>query len=74
MYDAYGYPIIESLSEDSYRNEARLLMSSISNGLDPTKFSELIGNIDKLKTEMPALYSMVKSIRTSNNYNTFNDE
>lgn len=73
-YDAYGQPVIESLSKDSYRNEARYLMSKISNGLDPTKFSALISNIDSLKDTMPALYSMVTTIRTSNNYNAFNDE
>lgn len=74
IYDANGYPIIESLSKDSYRNEARLLMSAISNGLDPNTFSELISNVNNLKTEMPALYSMVESIRTSNNYKAFNKE
>lgn len=74
MYDANGYPIIENLSKDSYRNEARFLMSEISNGLNPNSFSELISNIDYLKTKMPALYSMVESVRSSNNYNAFNDE
>lgn len=74
MYDANGYPIIENLSKDSYRNEARFLMSEISNGLDPNTFSELISNVNNLKTEMPALYSMVESIRTSNNYKAFNNE
>ena len=74
QYNTDGTPVIESISEDGYRQEARMLMSKISNGLNPNEFSMLINDIDKLKDDYPALYSMVQTIRQSNNYESFNND